>query len=54
MLFSDSLWIWRNPQKALALVEVQNWEVVESAISEGYGLVMLTPISEALRLFREF
>ena len=43
MLFSDSLWIWRNPQKALALVEVQNWDLVESAISEGHGLVMLTP-----------
>ncbi len=43
MLFSDSLWIWRNPQKALALVEVQNWDVVEAAINEGHGLVMLTP-----------
>ena len=43
MLFSDSLWIWRNPHKALQLVEVQNWDVVESAISEGHGLVMLTP-----------
>lgn len=43
MLFSDSLWIWRNPQKALALVEVQNWNVVEAAINEGHGLVMLTP-----------
>jgi KDO2-lipid IV(A) lauroyltransferase len=43
MLFSDSLWIWRNPQKALQLVEVQNWDVVTSAISEGHGLVMLTP-----------
>jgi Kdo2-lipid IVA lauroyltransferase/acyltransferase len=43
MLFSDSLWIWRNPQKALQLVEVQNWDVVASAISEGHGLVMLTP-----------
>ena len=43
MLFSDSLWIWRNPQKALELVEIQNWDVVESAISEGHGLVMLTP-----------
>jgi len=43
MLFSDSLWIWRNPQKALHLVEVQNWDVVESAINEGHGLVMLTP-----------
>ena len=43
MLFSDSLWIWRNPQKALKLVEVQNWDVVEKAISEGHGLVMLTP-----------
>ena len=43
MLFSDSIWIWRNPEKALNLVEVQNWDVVEAAISEGHGLVMLTP-----------
>ena len=43
MLFSDSLWIWRNPQKSLKLVEVQNWDVVETAIGEGNGLVMLTP-----------
>ena len=43
MLFSDSLWIWRNPQKALKLVEVQDWDLVESAIREGHGLVMLTP-----------
>jgi Kdo2-lipid IVA lauroyltransferase/acyltransferase len=43
MLFSDSLWIWRNPKKALQLVEVQNWDLVESAINEGHGLVMLTP-----------
>ena len=43
MLFLDSLWIWRNPQKALTSVEVQNWDVVETAIKEGHGLVMLTP-----------
>jgi KDO2-lipid IV(A) lauroyltransferase len=43
MLFSDSLWIWRNPQKALQLVEIQNWDLVETAIQEGHGLVMLTP-----------
>ena len=43
MLFSDSLWIWRNPQKALQLVEIQNWGLVETAIQEGHGLVMLTP-----------
>jgi KDO2-lipid IV(A) lauroyltransferase len=42
-LFSDSLWIWQNPEKALKLVEVQNWDVVESAINEGHGLVMLAP-----------
>jgi KDO2-lipid IV(A) lauroyltransferase len=42
-LFSDSLWIWRNPAKALELVEVQNWDLVEAAIKEGHGLVMLTP-----------
>ncbi|CAM3701350.1 lysophospholipid acyltransferase family protein [Polynucleobacter brandtiae] len=42
-LFSDSLWIWRNPTKALKLVEIQDWAVVEKAIREGHGLVMLTP-----------
>jgi len=42
-LFSDCLWIWKNPQKAVKLVEIQNWDVVESAINEGHGLVMLTP-----------
>jgi KDO2-lipid IV(A) lauroyltransferase len=42
-LFSDSLWIWRNPKKALELVEVQDWDLVERAIKEGHGLVMLTP-----------
>jgi len=43
MLFSDSLWIWRNPEKALSLVEVKDWDLVEVAINEGHGLVMLTP-----------
>ena len=43
MLFSDSLWIWRNPSKALSLTEISNWEVVEAAMNEGHGLVMLTP-----------
>ena len=43
MLFSDSLWIWRNPSKALSFTEISNWEVVEAAINEGHGLVMLTP-----------
>ena len=43
MLFSDSLWIWHNPNKALQLVEVENWDIVETAINEGHGLVMLTP-----------
>lgn len=42
-LFLDSLWIWHNSKKALKLTEVQNWELVEAAINEGHGLVMLTP-----------
>ena len=42
-LFSDCLWIWKNPQKAVKLVEIQNWDAVESAINEGCGLVMLSP-----------
>ena len=40
MLFMDSLWIWRNPQKALMLAEIQNWTIVEEAIGKGRGLVM--------------
>lgn len=43
MLFSDSLWIWRNPQKALSLTEIANWGIVDEAMNEGHGLVMLTP-----------
>jgi len=43
MLFSDSLWIWRNAKKALSYTEICNWGVVEAAINEGHGLVMLTP-----------
>ena len=43
MLISDSLWIWRNPQKALNLIEVLNWDIVEKAIKDGRGLLMMTP-----------
>jgi KDO2-lipid IV(A) lauroyltransferase len=43
MLFIDSLWIWHNPQKALSRANVQDWGLVDQAIQEGKGLVMLTP-----------
>jgi len=43
MLFSDSLWIWRNPAKAIQKTEIQHWAEVEKAVQEGKGLVMLTP-----------
>jgi KDO2-lipid IV(A) lauroyltransferase len=43
MMLTDSLWIWRNPQKALAMTEIQDWQVVETAFAEGRGLLMLTP-----------
>lgn len=43
MLLIDSLWIWHNPQKALERAELSEWEMVEKAIAEGRGLVMLTP-----------
>ncbi|MBJ7503772.1 MAG: lysophospholipid acyltransferase family protein [Polynucleobacter sp.] len=43
MLLSDSLWIWHNPEKALALAEVTNWDLVAEAIDEGHGLIMLCP-----------
>jgi KDO2-lipid IV(A) lauroyltransferase len=43
MLFIDSLWIWDNPQKALKLAEIEDWQKVEQAIAQKKGLVMLTP-----------
>ncbi len=43
MLFIDSLWIWHNPQKALERADVQDWSLVDQAVQEGKGLVMLTP-----------
>jgi KDO2-lipid IV(A) lauroyltransferase len=43
MLFSDSLWIWRNPKKALAITAVHHWDVVQEAMSEGKGMIILCP-----------
>ena len=43
MLFSDSLWIWRNPKKALEITKVNNWDVVQNAMSEGKGIIILCP-----------
>ena len=43
MLFSDSLWIWRNPKKALAITAVHNWNIVQDAMSEGKGMIILCP-----------
>jgi KDO2-lipid IV(A) lauroyltransferase len=43
MLFSDSLWIWRNPQKALARSEVPDWDVIQTTMSEGKGMIILCP-----------
>ncbi|MBU3620049.1 lysophospholipid acyltransferase family protein [Polynucleobacter sp. CS-Odin-A6] len=43
MLFSDSLWIWRNSKKALATTIVHNWKVVQDAMSEGKGMIILCP-----------
>jgi KDO2-lipid IV(A) lauroyltransferase len=43
MLFSDSLWIWRNPKKALARATVENWDVVERVMAEGKGMIILCP-----------
>ena len=43
MLFSDSLWIWHNPKKALAITTVHNWNVVQDAMSEGKGMIILCP-----------
>lgn len=43
ILFADSLWIWRNPEKALSKTQIHNWDVVQTVMSEGKGMIMLTP-----------
>jgi KDO2-lipid IV(A) lauroyltransferase len=43
MMLTDSLWIWRNPKKALSMTEIRDWHLVETAFAEGRGLLMLTP-----------
>lgn len=43
MLFADSLWIWHNPKKALAKTKVNHWKVVQDAMSEGKGIIILCP-----------
>jgi KDO2-lipid IV(A) lauroyltransferase len=43
MMLTDSLWIWRNPHKALSITEIQDWHLVETAFAEERGLLMLTP-----------
>lgn len=40
---ADCLWIWSHPEQALELTEIHDWDVVEAAIAEGKGLIMLTP-----------
>lgn len=42
-MFCDSLWIWQHPMQAVAMTELKNWQVVEQAVQEGRGLLMLTP-----------
>ncbi|MEI7531256.1 MAG: lysophospholipid acyltransferase family protein [Betaproteobacteria bacterium] len=43
MMLTDSLWIWHHPQKALALTEIKDWDLVKKSIAQGRGLLMLTP-----------
>jgi Kdo2-lipid IVA lauroyltransferase/acyltransferase len=42
-MLTDSLWIWQHPEQALKKTELIHWELVEKAIAEGKGLLMLTP-----------
>ena len=42
-MLTDSLWIWQHPKEALQKTDLIHWDVVETAISEGKGLLMLTP-----------
>ncbi|BDW12216.1 acyltransferase [Polynucleobacter sp. SHI8] len=42
-MLTDSLWIWQHPKEALKKTELIHWDVVEQAMEEGKGLLMLTP-----------
>ncbi len=42
-MLTDSLWIWQHPTKALQKTELIHWDIVENAMAEGKGLLMLTP-----------
>ena len=42
-MLAESLWIWNHPQDCLKLTEVLDWQVVDQAMAEGKGLLMLTP-----------
>ena len=42
-MLTDSLWIWQHPTQALQKTELIHWDVVENAMAEGKGLLMLTP-----------
>jgi len=42
-MLTDSLWIWQHPTEALKKTELIHWDVVENAMAEGKGLLMLTP-----------
>lgn len=43
MMLTDSLWIWQNPSKSLSMTQIEDWGLVEEAVAEGRGLLMLTP-----------
>ena len=42
-MLTDSLWIWQHPEEALKKTELIHWDVVEQAMEEGKGFLMLTP-----------
>lgn len=42
-MLTDSIWIWQHPVQALQKTELIHWDIVEQAMLEGKGLLMLTP-----------
>ena len=42
-MLTDSLWIWKHPKESIQLTELIHWDLVEEAVKEGRGLLMLTP-----------
>lgn len=41
LLFVDTIWIWRNREKAISMTKVKNWHFIDDAMKQGKGMLIL-------------